>query len=331
LLFWGRLGEAHQTVIEGIELARKNENAPWLGILLSTLAWLRWEAYDFDGVRALSIDVEQTGAVAPGLHVQLRAPTNVARKMVLILQGFTDLATGHFDRALQCFERVREDATQTKSGLSWHRQLFARLGMAETRLALGDLPQASAEADALLQEVSICGDQYLKGRMWDMRARLAMTSGETDRAEQSLLRGLEVVTATEVPLAAWRIHATASDFYRQTHGCRADTHRRRAKSIVLQLARSLENVESLRLSFLGALPVRRILDGIPESGRTPATNVGEPVASQIQIEPAPRPTASLDGIVESALPDALPRPRTRLKRRQGCAAHAGISGEVAEA
>jgi tetratricopeptide (TPR) repeat protein len=265
LLFWGRLGEAYRAVTEGIELAKRNENAPWLGILLSTLAWLRWEAFDYEGVRALANDVEQAGTFPPGLQVRLRAPTNVARKMILILKGFSEVAAGQYTGALRCFERLRDYPAHPKTALAWHRRLFARLGLAETWLASGNPVKAQAEASALLEDLSDCGDEYLKARAWEMNARLALARGESESAERSVLRALEAVSVAEIPLAAWRVHATASDLYRPTNASSADAHRSRAKSIIRELADSLEEVDTLRQTFLTAPPVRRILED--EGGR----------------------------------------------------------------
>jgi tetratricopeptide (TPR) repeat protein len=260
LLLWGRLGDAHRTANEGIELAKRNENAPWLGILISTLAWLRWEVYDFDGVQVLAIDGEQCGAFTPELQVRLRAPTNVARKMVQVVQGFTHIAMGRYDCAHRSFEEVRDQPAHPKAGLAWYRRLFARWGLVETWFASGDLARAQAEADALVENVSACGDQYLKARVWEMMARLALAREDWHRAEQCVRRGLEAVTASDVPLAAWRVHATASDVFRRSDSSRADAHRSRARSIILALADSLQDVEPLRRSLLDAAPVRHVLD-----------------------------------------------------------------------
>ena len=266
LLFWGRLGEAHRTLSEGIDLATKNENAPWLGILLSTLAWLRWEMYDFEGVRALAKEVEQSGMFSPAPHIPLRTPAHVARKMVRVLQGFADLAAGDYDRAAACFEEVRDQPAHPKFALSWHRRLFARLGLAEIWLAAGDLPRAVRSADGLVEDVLACGDDYLRARAFEMGARLTLKTGHRDHAERHVLQALQAVTASDVPLAAWRVHATAGDVYEPSDRSTSNAHRLRAKAVVLQLADSLDEVDVLRRSFLTAPAVCRVLEaGVPTS------------------------------------------------------------------
>ena len=55
----GRFGEAHRTLTGGLELARKNGNAIWDGIVSSVLASLHAQAFDFEGVRSLSKNLLQ--------------------------------------------------------------------------------------------------------------------------------------------------------------------------------------------------------------------------------------------------------------------------------
>ncbi len=206
LLFWGRLGDAHRTVMAGIDLANKNENAPWLGILLSTLAWLRWEAFDVAGLKTVSHDVEQASMSTSGRHQWLRATANVAGATLQILQSFAELSAGRHEQSLQRFIEIRDQAAGSKFGLSWHRRLFAQLGLSEALLALGDIARASREADTLVSDVSKCGDSYLRARAWEMRARLSLASGKPELAERHLRWALDAVTTFDVPLAAWRVH-----------------------------------------------------------------------------------------------------------------------------
>ena len=260
LMFWGRLGEAHQTVTAGIELSNRNENAPWLGILLATRAWLHWEAHDFDGLEALATELEQSATTATGSPNWLRATANVAGMTVRVLQGFADLERGRHDQALGRFIEIHKQQARPKFGLSWHRRLFTQLGLAETWLVLKDWPRASVEADSLVENASKYGDAYLKARALELRARLAICSGKPETAERYLRLALETIARFDVPLVAWRIHATAWDVFLEINDSRAATHRSHAEAGVLDLARSLHGVESLQRSFLLARNVNRLLD-----------------------------------------------------------------------
>lgn len=266
LTYMGRLGEAHNTLTAGMklmekndsELVKKDENASWLGILRGTLVWLHWQAYDFAGIRELSKQQAECSACNISPKARLRTA---------ILQGFTDLTIGEYDRAAQCFQEVLDHFTR-RTVLHWYWGTLARLGLSETWLASGNLAKANIEADALEQAVSVCGDSYIKALAWETRARLALAEGKQEKAEQYILKGLETIASVDVPLAAWRVHAAAWEVYRETDRARSNTHRASAQDIIAQIADSLDEVESLRESFLSAQDVRHILSDEPTQRKT---------------------------------------------------------------
>ena len=109
---------------------------------------------------------------------------------------------------------------------------------------------------------------------WEYSARLALASTERERAEHDILQALEALTMAEIPVAAWRVHATAWDVYRLTDSSKAEIERSKAQSVILQIAESPRGFESLRESFLSAKPVRRVLEGETQG---PATSPTSPV------------------------------------------------------
>jgi hypothetical protein len=95
-----------------------------------------------------------------------------------------------------------------------------------------------------------------------MKARVAMADKDWTGAVEHVRKALAVLEKFEVRVAAWRVHATAWDFYRHAKdNDAAETHRTRAEAIVLALANSFADEEPLRKSLLPAAPVRRILAG----------------------------------------------------------------------
>jgi hypothetical protein len=64
----------------------------------------------------------------------------------------------------------------------------------------------------------------------------------------------------DVPLAAWRVHATAADLYERT-GDRemVERERERSRATILRLASSLAEDEPLRTAFLSAPSVSRVV------------------------------------------------------------------------
>src|SRR5579864_3450397 len=266
LTYMGRLGEAHRTLTQGMkqmekndsELLKKDETASWVSILRGTMVWLHWQAYDFAGISELANQEAECGTCNISIKTKLR---------MAILQGFTDLTHGEYERAAQRFQEIRDHFTQ-RTVMYWYWPLLARLGLSETWLLSGDLARANIEADALEQAASECGDSYIKALAWEVRARLALAEGKQESAEQYIVKGLDTITAVEVPLAAWRVHAAAWEVYREVDRIRANTHRSEAQNIIAQIANSLEEVESLRESFLSAQDVRNIMSDEPTQRKT---------------------------------------------------------------
>jgi hypothetical protein len=64
----------------------------------------------------------------------------------------------------------------------------------------------------------------------------------------------------EVPLAAWRVHATAFELY-QNSGDRdlAERHLALSRATIMKLANSMSAEEPLRRTFLSAPMIRKIL------------------------------------------------------------------------
>ena len=81
------------------------------------------------------------------------------------------------------------------------------------------------------------------------------------RAEGCIAKALSTIEGYEVPLAAWRVHGTASEIYERagTHDLAAQ-HRRHGRAIIMKLANSLAPEDPLRTTFLAAPSVSRIVD-----------------------------------------------------------------------
>ena len=253
LMYQGRLTEAHRTYATGLELAKKNHNAAWFGIFCSHLAWLRSQAYDCEGIRELSSAIRSDATESV---LQTRIQLSLA-------EGVAELAAGRPEQAIQVFQSVRDHPTQPKSVLSWYWRAFARLGLSEAWLATGHLVNAAYEAQTLVRSVATWKESFIRAVAWDVSARIALAATDQPAAEEYVRRGLDVLDGVEVPLAAWQLHATACDVYRETNHEEAEGYRSKAKAIICQIATSLEEIESLQRSFLANPRVRRVLENTP--------------------------------------------------------------------
>jgi len=80
------------------------------------------------------------------------------------------------------------------------------------------------------------------------------------RAHECLAKALSTMEGFEVPLAAWRVHATAAALYEGTGNRGAvEQHRERSRATIRRLANSLAAEEPLRTTFLSAPAVANIL------------------------------------------------------------------------
>ena len=246
----GRLGELLQLVRDGRELAVKNGNDPWLFVFRE--AWLRTLVFDFEGARQLCDSVISSTTVYPTAQ-----PKTIAR----IAQGYSELERGRYDRAIESFTEVRDPKTSPKFFLHWLWRLTAQLGLSEVWLQSGNLSNARLNADEFLKSALSTADPHVQALAWELQARVAVAEKNWSGAERAIKKGLEILETFEVPMAAWRLHATAWDFYRNTNNKEAtDQHIQHAAACVLQIADSFSLDEPLRQKFLTAVPVQRIIE-----------------------------------------------------------------------
>jgi tetratricopeptide (TPR) repeat protein len=250
LLRSGRLGELLQLVTEGRESAAKNSNDPWLFVFRE--AWLRTLVFDFEGARRLCDSVISSTTVYPTAQ-----PKTIAR----IAQGYAELERGKYEEAIECFTDVLDPKKTPKFFLHWLWRMSAQLGLSDAWLQAGNLVNARLHADAFLRSALSTADPNVQVLAWELQARIAMAEQHSLSAEQAIKKGLEILEAFEVPMAAWRLHATAWDFYRNAvNKGTADHHLKCAASWILRIADSFPLTEPLRETFLATAPVRRIID-----------------------------------------------------------------------
>jgi hypothetical protein len=93
---------------------------------------------------------------------------------------------------------------------------------------------------------------------WEANARIAMISQDHAAAEVCVSHALSFVERWEIPVAAWRVHATAAEGSTDPELARAQW--RRSADTITRLADSLPQTEPSREIFLSAPRIRQILD-----------------------------------------------------------------------
>ena len=251
LMHLGRLGDALHIMRTAIERAEKNGSDPW--VLKIREAWLRTVAMDFEGAQQLCETMIRSNS---------GYPTRQPKAIAWFAAGNAALSHAKYNEALQNFRQVIDEDVTPKFFLHWYWRTLAQLGMANVWLASGNLKNAETEAKLLLKFTLSTADPSLQALAWEMNARLAIAGKDWGDAEKSVQNGLAILTNFEIPMAAWRLHGTAWDFYRQAKNDNdkaAETHRKCAETCILKIADSFALDEPLRATFLAAAPVRRIL------------------------------------------------------------------------
>jgi tetratricopeptide (TPR) repeat protein len=252
LMASGRFGESLRVIQRGRELARKNgENLrdPWIFILREL--WLRALCFDFEGVRELSKLImgseAKQGAAEP-------------RAIAMIASGYTKLYRGKHAEALQCFAQIRDRETTPGFFLDWHWKMHARLGLSESRLQAGDIPNARLEVDDFLKSALSVAEPNMQALAWETKARVTAAEKDSSGARQCIESALAILEKFDIPVAAWRVHATAWELYSHAGQIeKAEANRARARELIMRLADSFDQGEPLRESLLTAAPVQRIL------------------------------------------------------------------------
>ena len=251
LLPLGRWGELQQVLDRALDVAGKNGNLPWLGIFRATKAWLLLQVRDLDGARRMAEELL-------GQHTE--EPAGQVRTTSLLTLAFVDLESGHVDQALQGFTKVCERPALPRFFLDWHSKLLGQIGLAAARLAKGDLAGANQTADALVKAATSSASPAIKAVAWDVKAKIAAAANDWEVARQSIERSLAILSRTDSPCAAWKIHDTASAC-RQHFGDleAAEQHRAESQEAILAMVRSFPVGHPLRNSLLAGEPIRQIL------------------------------------------------------------------------
>ena len=93
-----------------------------------------------------------------------------------------------------------------------------------------------------------------------------MAELDLTRAQNFIAKGLCAMKGFEVPLAAWRVHATACELYQNSDDRDlVQRHLALSRATIMNLANSLPAEERLRQTFLSSPAIRKILG----DGETP--------------------------------------------------------------
>ena len=259
LLFLGEWGEALQVINAGITMTIKNGDHYRGQTMLLYQAWVYLQAMDFRGVLAIC------ESVLPSLGESGRRPWS---RLCQILAGSAETAVGNHERAMEYLVAVRDGMERETVIHDWYFRMFLHSSFTELWLAKGDLVQARVEAERFLSAAQQTAEHTWQALAWEANARIAMATLDSPRAQDCITNALSAMEGFEVPLAGWRVHATAARFFEKAGNTDlVEQHRELSRSTIRKLADSLTNEEALRQIFLSAPDIAEILGSTAAADR----------------------------------------------------------------
>jgi tetratricopeptide (TPR) repeat protein len=261
LLLMGNWGEALREIEDTITMVEKNAQSIWGQALRLYKAWVHLQAQDFIGTLAIcdsALPLVQDPEPHP--HPDHPAPYPFEFWMCLVHRAMAETVLGNHQSALRHLAVAEADMKRQVIMLGWYWHMSLELAFAEVWLEKGDLLQARAHAEKLLEIALANPERTWQALAWEVSTRIAIARGDLQGARVLIAQALSAMNGFDVPLAAWRVHATASELY-QSSGNRksAGDERRLSRETILRLANSLSPEHPLRETFLSATRIRKIL------------------------------------------------------------------------
>jgi DNA-binding winged helix-turn-helix (wHTH) protein/tetratricopeptide (TPR) repeat protein len=249
-LFLGDLGSALKEADAMVATVAKNGNVELADWLWLNRVPIHLCAMDFEGAARICESASKVPMWAS------------AKRLCQNLAGQADIGRGSYQTALEHFEAVRRDMESHSSMDDWFTRMALESGISDLWLLNGDLVQARIHAERFLSFAQTTAERTWRAMAFETNARVAAAEGNLQRAQDCIAQAATEMEEFEVPLAAWRVHSTASKIYAQLgRADLAEMHLESARATIMQLANSLLSEEPLRNIFLSAPAIRAILDG----------------------------------------------------------------------
>ena len=242
LLHLGQWRELEQTVSAALMMSEKNANRQGSVLCRLTLGWLYAEALDFESAKKCCDEVlNPTVEANPFAYFIGR---NLLAKACVGLRNYPG-ALAQFQE-IQC--RVDE-----ADGVGMDSTIYPHFysNFCQYWLEIGDLARAREEATRLYEISVLPPERTYLALSHRLLAKIAMAEEKVEEAREHMLRAVSIAERADLPLAAWRVHATAADFYeRAGELAEAMDSRRLSRQVIERLAESLAQDEPLRATLL---------------------------------------------------------------------------------
>lgn len=249
LVLLGQWGEALRRNVGWTAVVKKNGDRAGGEMARSALVPLYLNAMDFPAARqVLDSALPILGALP------------VLRRYLLIYDGSLQAGTGNADSALELLLACRAEMEQHPLLVDWYERMPLQQALTEAWLSRGDLAQARVEAEEFLRVTLATEERTYRALAYETNTRVAMAEGNLPKAQDCINEAVQSMEGYEVPLAHWRVHATAAELHsRMGNRELAEDHRELSQATIMKLADSMPVEEPLRETFLSAPAIRQIL------------------------------------------------------------------------
>jgi hypothetical protein len=261
LVTLGRWGDALKQIDAAISVMQKNGDRNRARRLTLYRAWIHLNAMDFAGVLTICDKaVPRNGESPSGDEPRTPAAFPTEFRISLVLRGSAEMMLGEHQQALEHLCQARDSIDRDAAVCDWYWRIVLDSSLTEFWLGSADLSLARVQAERFLQRTSATAERMWQALAWEAGARVAMAEGDRGRAQQCIATAVSTMQGHDVPLAAWRVHATAAELCGRAGDREAAMrHGELSRVTILRLANSLQSEDPLRTTFLSAPSVSRIL------------------------------------------------------------------------
>jgi tetratricopeptide (TPR) repeat protein len=274
LLYLGRWGEMLTVVGDGEQMADRNGHIVWGTNFRLARAWVYTQAGDFVRARELSelglSQVQETG------H-------QYGQRLGLTLLGWAYLGLEEYERAYRCFREITHRPEPFL--IDWIARMPLHLGLSLYWLAQKEFGQARQEAERLCALAAQPGEQTYLSLGQGQLAAIALAERNWRLVEAKTKQAVTVLEGGEVPLADWRVCATAGQVYEHLHQRdKAKQYWTRSAEGLTRLARSLGQEPALQQKLLAQPTALNVLRRARAAGWRAARRVSNDSPSRSPTE-----------------------------------------------
>jgi len=243
-LFLGEWGQALRVIEATVAELTKNAKDTYAHNFRFRYAELSVFAMDYGGALAICESANRAlgKAIIPPAH-----------RFRLTLVGAAEVALGLHEQAFEHLAQVRDEMNRRRLIYDDYCRFLLESALTELWLARRDFSQACAQSQRFLEFALGAEERTWQALAWDANTRVAMAQGDFARAAPCIAKALTMMEGFEVPLADWRVHATAAALDDLLGNVDSAKHYRElSRATIHRIADSLTPEEPLRKSFLSA-------------------------------------------------------------------------------